>query len=139
LPSEGKLTFRDHSVVVGQVGGVVLVELLQVLELLHDHLQVLGVPHIAQQVAQVLQLLGRQLVVAAALLDELLEDVLECGGGVIGGHGGVGHSTTWTTSSTRNGTWLPRWRSWLARSHFKGGRRRGFDIHGVRQKYFNRQ
>lgn len=83
---EVHLTFGgNHSVVIGQVGGIVLVELLQILELLHDHLQVLGIPHIAEQVAQVLQLLGWQLVIAAALLHQLLEDVLECGGGIGGG------------------------------------------------------
>lgn len=72
-----------------------LVELLQILELLHDHLQILGVPHVAEQVTQLLQLLGGQLVVSAALLYQLLEDVLECGGGIVGRRcgGRVGHTT----------------------------------------------
>lgn len=75
------LTLCDHSVVVAQLG-VVLLELLEILELLHNQLQILCIAHVAQQMPQMLELLGRQLADAAAacaarLLCQLLEDVLK--------------------------------------------------------------
>lgn len=74
-----------------------LVELLQILELLHDHLQILGVPSRCRAGDAVAPAAWGQLVVSAALLHQLLEDVLECGSGIVGRRGGgrVGH-TTWT-------------------------------------------